>query len=69
MTIIGIIIAFFVGMAVNQVTGLFVLLDFFKKWYGMLIILAISIVIVMSIINYWILKEEKNERNNSKSDI
>ena len=66
LTIIGIIIAFFVGMAVNQVTGLFVLLDFFKKWYGMLIILAISIVIVMSIINYWILKEEKNERNNSK---
>ena len=59
LTIIGIIIAFFVGMAVNQVTGLFVLLDFFKKWYGMLIILAISIVIVMSIINYWILKEEK----------
>ena len=38
LTIIGIIIAFFVGMAVNQVTGLFVLLDFFKKWYGMLII-------------------------------
>jgi len=59
LTMIGIIIAFFVGMAVNQVTGLFVLLDFFKKWYGMLIILAISIVIVMSIINYWILKEEK----------
>ena len=59
LTIIGIIIAFFVGMAVNQVTGLFVLLDFFKKWYGMLIILAISIGIVMSIINYWILKEEK----------
>ena len=59
LTIIGIIIAFFVGMAVNQVTGLFVLLDFFKEWYGMLIILAISIVIVMSITNYWILKEEK----------
>ena len=59
LTIIGIIIAFFVGMAVNQLTGLFVLLDFFKKWYGMLIILAISIVIVISIINYWILKEEK----------
>ena len=59
LTIIGIIIAFFVGMAVNQVTGLFVLLDFFKKWCGMLIILAISIGIVMSIINYWILKEEK----------
>ena len=69
LTIIGIIIAFFVGMAVNQVTGLFVLLDFFKEWYGMLIILAISIVIVMGITNYWILKEEKNERNNSKSDI
>mgnify|MGYP000911505253 FL=1 len=66
LTIIGIIIAFFVGMAVNQVTGLFVLLVFFKKWYGMLIILTVSIVIVMSIINYWILKEEKNERNNSK---
>ena len=66
LTVIGIIIAFFVGMAVNQVTGLFVLLDFFKEWYGMLIILAISIVIVMSITNYWILKEEKNERNNSK---
>ena len=59
LTIIGIIIAFFVGMAVNQVTGLFVLLDFFKEWYGMLIILAISIVIVMGITNYWILKEEK----------
>lgn len=59
LTVIGIIIAFFVGMAVNQVTGLFVLLDFFKEWYGMLIILAISIVIVMSITNYWILKEEK----------
>ena len=59
MTIIGIIIAFFVGMAVNQVTELFVLLDFFKEWYGMLIILAISIVIVMGITNYWILKEEK----------
>ena len=72
LTIIGIIIAFFVGMAVNQVTGLFVLLGFFRnfrKWYGMLIILTVSIVIVMSIINYWILKEEKNERNNSKSDI
>ena len=66
LTIIGIIIAFFVGMAVNQVTGLFVLLGFFRKWYGMLIILTVSIVIVMSIINYWILKEEKNERNNSK---
>ena len=66
LTIIGIIIAFFVGMAVNQVTGLFVLLGFFRKWYGMLIILTGSIVIVMSIINYWILKEEKNERNNSK---
>ena len=59
MTIIGIIIAFFVGMAVNQVTGLFVLLGFFRKWYGMLIILTVSIVIVMSVINYWILKEEK----------
>ena len=59
LTIIGIIIAFFVGMAVNQVTELFVLLDFFKEWYGMLIILAISIVIVMGITNYWILKEEK----------
>ena len=59
LTIIGIIIAFFVGMAVNQVTGLFVLLDFFKKWYGMLIILSISITIVMVITNYWILKEEK----------
>ena len=59
LTIIGIIIAFFVGMAVNQVTGLFVLLDFFKKWYGMVSVLVISIGIVMSIINYWILKEEK----------
>ena len=58
-TIIGIIIAFFVGMAVNQLTGLFGLLDFFKKWYGMLIILSISITIVMVITNYWILKEEK----------
>ena len=53
-------------MAVNQVTGLFVLLVFFKKWYGMLIILTVSIVIAMSIINYWILKEEKNEINNAK---
>ena len=43
--------------------------SFFKKWYGMLIILTVSIVIVMSTTNYWILKEEKNERNNSKSDI
>ena len=59
LTIIGIIIAFFVGMAVNQLTGLFGLLDFFKKWYGMLIILSISITIVMVITNYWILKEEK----------
>ena len=66
LTIIGIIIAFFIGMAVNQVTGLFVLLGFFRKWYGMLIILTVSIVIVMSTTNYWILKEEKNERNNSK---
>ena len=31
LTIIGIIIAFFVGMAVNQVTGLFVLLVFLKS--------------------------------------
>ena len=58
-TIIGIIIAFFVGMAVNQLTGLFGLLDFFKKWYGMLIILSVSIAIVMGITIYWILKEEK----------
>ena len=29
------------------------------------IILIVSIAIVMSVINYWILKEEKNERNNS----
>lgn len=74
LTITSVFIAFFIGMAVNQITNFLCLFDFFKKWYGMFIIFGFSVFIIAIIILYIILKEfvkyllkrGKNERDNSK---
>lgn len=74
LTITSVFIAFFIGMAVNQITNFLYLFNFFKKWYGMFSIFVLSVFIIVIIIGYIILKEiveyllkrGKNERDNSK---
>lgn len=74
LTITSVFVAFFIGMAVNQITNFLYLFNFFKKWYGMFSIFILSVFIIVIIIGYIILKEiveyllkrGKNEKGNSK---